>query len=168
MVPLLKKKASSSTIGEASIAVVGKTKYPSMSDPKYCWVLGEVHHYASLYSSKRQVDELLSSFQICSESLTDFVSVKHCLNSDRVYMKPPRNDVMGKSFDLAELLNKGVAFKDSTSSGLKDLLLLHPLRITSKLSPPVTQMFPVHPELMMGLYRLLTSYSLSSRREHLD
>ncbi|KAK7333948.1 hypothetical protein VNO80_30729 [Phaseolus coccineus] len=54
MAQALKKKASTSVIAEAFVIAVGKKsrkgKYPPISYPKYSWVLGEVHHYVSLYS----------------------------------------------------------------------------------------------------------------------
>jgi len=72
------------------IDVVRKTrkdKFLPMMDPKYSWVLGEVNHYSSDFTSKSKNGEFISSFHICSDELVDFVIAKLCSPSDRVSMK---------------------------------------------------------------------------------
>ncbi|KAK7382351.1 hypothetical protein VNO80_01202 [Phaseolus coccineus] len=63
--------------------------YPNIFDPEYSWVLDKVNHYASMFTSKSKIGELVTLFTIC---LANFVSTKPYASSGRVFMKPPMNE----------------------------------------------------------------------------
>ena len=90
-----KRKASSQHTGETSrpslTKKMRKDKFLPISDPEYSVVLGDVSSYASKFTSKDKIEEVISSFNICCDAMVDFVAIKYCVNSDRVFMNPPRD-----------------------------------------------------------------------------
>lgn len=84
-----------------------KDKFPSFLDPKYFWTLRKVVSYPFELTYKELVEELVSSFAICSNNLSKFIVVEPCNADDRVYMKSNLN---GEDFIFVSEFNVFFSF----------------------------------------------------------
>jgi len=56
-------------------------------DPKYLWGLGEIATYPSDFTSKDVVEDFVSSFNICSNNMSEFIMAEVYDPNDGFYMK---------------------------------------------------------------------------------
>jgi len=76
------------TFGPSLAKMKRKDKFPLIFDPKYSWVLNEFASYPSDLTSREKVGEFVSSFIICLKLMGEFIAVKPCGKSYRVFTKP--------------------------------------------------------------------------------
>jgi len=57
-----------------------KDKFPQIINLEYFWILGEVVAYPSEFISKESVEEFVSSFNVYSNLMDEFIMVEACDN----------------------------------------------------------------------------------------
>jgi len=76
-------------VGNPRPSTVSKrAKGPSIADPKYSWVHGDVDKHVSVFNTRDRLDQFVSVIPVCEDLVLDYAVAKPCRARERVYMKP--------------------------------------------------------------------------------
>ena len=65
-----------------------RAKGPSITDPEYSWVPGDVDKHFFVFDTRDKLDQFVSVYPVCEDSVFDYTVAKPCRARERVYMKP--------------------------------------------------------------------------------
>jgi len=65
-----------------------RAKGPSITNPEYSWVHGNVDNHASIFDTRDKLDQFVYVYPDCEDSVLDYAVAKPCRARERVYMKP--------------------------------------------------------------------------------
>jgi len=67
------------------------TQHPPIADPEYSWVHSSVDRHASKFDTRTKVDQFVSVYPSCEDSVAEHALARPCRAHERVYMKPRLN-----------------------------------------------------------------------------
>jgi len=84
-----KRKNLKPLVGNSGPSTMSKrAKGPSITDPEYSWVHDDVDKHASVFDTRDKLDQFVSVYPVCEDSVLDYAVAKPCWARERVYMKP--------------------------------------------------------------------------------
>jgi len=85
----MKRKNPKPLVGNPGPSTVSKkAKGPSIVDPEYSWVHGDVDKHVFVFNTRDRLDQFVFVYPVCEDSLMDYAVAKPCRARERVYMKP--------------------------------------------------------------------------------
>jgi len=85
-----KRKSPKSLVGNLEPSAVSNraNKGPLIANPEYSWVHGDVDKHVFVFSTRDRLDQFVSVYSVCEDSILDYAVAKPCRARERVYMKP--------------------------------------------------------------------------------